>query len=168
MIVVVGTPVAYFLATRRFRGRNVAITLIELPLVLPPAVAGLGLLVALGPNGLIGGWIEDAGIQLVFETAGVIVALIFVASPFYVRQAQAAFEALEPTWLEAARTLGDSEPRAFARVAIPAAEPGLVPEARLPGGARWASSGRRSCSQGRSRGSPRPRRSRSSSSTGPI
>jgi molybdate transport system permease protein len=126
VIVIVGTPVAYLLATRRFRGRAAAITLIELPLVLPPAVAGLGLLVAFGPDGLIGGLIEDAGIQLVFETAGVIVALVFVASPFYVRQAQASFEALEPTWLEAARTLGDSEPVALARIAIPAAAPGLV------------------------------------------
>jgi molybdate transport system permease protein len=126
VIVVVGTPVAYLLATRRFRGRSAAITLIELPLVLPPAVAGLGLLVALGPDGLLGGLIEDAGIQLVFQTAGVIVALIFVASPFYLRQGQAAFEALDPTWLEAARTLGDSEARTFARVAVPAAAPGLV------------------------------------------
>jgi molybdate transport system permease protein len=126
VIVLVGTPVAYLLATRRFRGRAVAITMIELPLVLPPAVAGLGLLVALGPDGVIGGLIEDAGVRLVFETAGVIVALTFVASPFYVRQAQAAFEALEPSWLEAARTLGDSEARAFGRVAIPAAAPGLV------------------------------------------
>jgi molybdate transport system permease protein len=126
IILAVGTPAAYLIATRSFRGRALAITLIELPLVLPPAVAGLGLLVALGPGGLVGGWIEDAGIRLVFETAGVIVALTFVASPFYVRQAQASFEAIEPSWLEVARTLGDSEARAFARVAIPAAAPGLV------------------------------------------
>jgi molybdate transport system permease protein len=126
VIVLVGTPVAYLLATRRFRGRSVAITLIELPLVLPPAVAGLGLLVAFGPDGFVGGLIEDAGVQLVFETVGVIVALTFVASPFYLRQAQAAFEALDPTWLEAARTLGDSEPTAMMRVAVPAAAPGLV------------------------------------------
>ena len=148
VIVVIGTPVAYLLATRRFRGRTVAITLIELPLVLPPAVAGLGLLVALGPDGLIGGWIEDAGIQLVFETAGVIVALTFVASPFYVRQAQAAFEALEPTWLEAARTLGDSEARAFA----PGGDPGRHPRARHR---RCAGLGARA---GRIRGDARLRR----------
>jgi molybdate transport system permease protein len=126
LIVLIGTPVAYLLATRRFRGRSVAITLIELPLVLPPAVAGLGLLVAFGPDGFIGGLIEDAGVQLVFETVGVIVALTFVASPFYLRQAQAAFEALEPSWLEAARTLGDSEATALMRVAVPAAAPGLI------------------------------------------
>lgn len=126
IIVFVGTPAAYLLATRRFRGRRVAITLIELPLVLPPAVAGVGLLVALGPGGVIGGLIEDAGVQLVFQTAGVIVALTFVASPFYLRQAQAAFEALDPRWLEASRTLGSSEARTFARVAVPIAKPGLV------------------------------------------
>ena len=57
----VGTPAAYLLATRRFRSRAVMITLIELPLVLPPAVAGIGLLAALGPNGLLGAWLEDAG-----------------------------------------------------------------------------------------------------------
>ena len=126
LIVVVGTPAAYLLATRRFRGRSLAITLVELPLVLPPAVAGVGLLVALGPGGVVGGLIEDAGVQLVFQTAGVVVALTFVASPFYLRQAQAAFEGLDPRWLEASRTLGASEARTFARVAVPAAMPGLV------------------------------------------
>ena len=126
LIILVGTPVAYLLATRRFRGRAIAITLIELPLVLPPAVAGVGLLVALGPQGFLGGIAADAGIELVFQTAGVVVALTFVASPFYIRQAQSAFEALDPSWLEASRTLGASEARTFARIAIPAAVPGLV------------------------------------------
>jgi molybdate transport system permease protein len=113
IIVVVGTPAAYLLATRRFRGRALAITLIELPLVLPPAVAGIALLAAIGTS-------------LTFQTAGVIVALTFVASPYYVRQAQAAFQALDPRWLEASRTLGVSEARTFARVAIPTAAPGLL------------------------------------------
>jgi molybdate transport system permease protein len=113
IIVVVGTPAAYFLATRRFPGRSLVITLVELPLVLPPAVAGIALLAAVGPS-------------LTFETAGVIVALTFVASPFYVRQAQAAFQAIDPRWIEASRTLGVSEARTFARVAIPTASPGLL------------------------------------------
>ena len=126
LILLVGTPAAYLLATRSFRGREAAVTLVELPLVVPPAVAGIGLLAAFGPAGILGGAIEDAGIQLVFETAGVIVALTFVASPFYVRQAQAAFEAVDPTWLAASRTLGASEARTFVRVAIPAAAPGLA------------------------------------------
>jgi molybdate transport system permease protein len=126
VIVIVGTPAAYLLATRSFRGRSLVITLIELPLVLPPAVAGIALLAALGPNGLIGGALEDAGVRLVFETAGVVVALIFVASPFYLRQAQAAFEAVNPAWLEASRTLGAGEAKTLARVAIPAAGSGLL------------------------------------------
>jgi molybdate transport system permease protein len=134
VIILVGTPVAYLLATRRFRGRSIAITLIELPLVLPPAVAGVGLLVALGPDSFLGGLAADAGIELVFQTAGVVVALTFVASPFYIRQAQSAFEALEPNWLEASRTLGASEALTFARVAIPAAIPGLVTGAALAWG----------------------------------
>ena len=90
VILAVGTPAAYLLATRSFRGRPTIVTLVELPLVVPPAVAGIGLLAAFGPAGLLGGAIEDAGIRLVFETAGVVVALVFVASPFYLRQAQAA------------------------------------------------------------------------------
>jgi molybdate transport system permease protein len=126
IIVVVGTPAAYLLATRRFRGRAAIITLVELPLVLPPAVAGIGLLAALGPNGVLGGLFEDAGIRIVLTTAGVIVALTFVAAPFYLRQAQAGFETVDRTWLDASRTLGAGEARTFLRVAIPAAGPGLI------------------------------------------
>jgi molybdate transport system permease protein len=102
------------------------VTLIEVPLVLPPAVAGIGLLAALGPNGLLGSFIEGAGIQLVLTTAGVIVALTFVSAPFFLRQAQSAFEALDQTWLDASRTLGASEARTFLSVAIPTAGPGLI------------------------------------------
>jgi molybdate transport system permease protein len=126
VIVAVGTPAAYLLASRRFRGRSVLITLLELPLVLPPAVAGIALLAALGPRGLLGGVVEDAGLRLVLTTAGVVLALIFVAAPFYLRQAQAAFEALDRTWIDASRTLGASEARTFLRIAIPAAAPGLA------------------------------------------
>lgn len=124
-VVLVGTPAAYLLATRRFRGRAALATLLELPLVLPPAVAGIGLLAALGPNGIAGGALRDAGIELALTTAGVVVALAFVASPFYLRQAQSAFAALDPALLEASRTLGASEARTFARVAVPLALPGL-------------------------------------------
>jgi molybdate transport system permease protein len=126
IVVLVGTPAAYLLATRRFRGRALVTTLIELPLVLPPAVAGIGLLAALGPRGVLGGAVEDAGVQLVLSTAGVIVALTFVAAPFYIRQAQAAFGAVDPRWLDASRTLGAGELRTWLRVAIPAARPGLA------------------------------------------
>lgn len=126
IILVVGTPAAYLLATRSFRGRSVAVTLVELPLVLPPAVAGIALLAALGPEGILGGLLIDAGIQLVFQTAGVVVALVFVASPFYIRQAQAAFASIDPTLLAASRTLGAGEGRTFLAVAIPTARAGLL------------------------------------------
>jgi molybdate transport system permease protein len=125
LIVAFGTPAAYLLATREFRGKAVVTTAIELPLVLPPAVAGIGLLAAFGPEGIFGGWLDEAGIELVLQTAGVIVALTFVAAPFYIRQAQAAFAAVDTKLLDAARTLGAGEARAFARVAIPCAGPGI-------------------------------------------
>lgn len=126
LVVLVGTPAAWALATRRFRGRALCITLVELPLVVPPAVAGIALLAALGPRGLLGGAIENAGVVLVLQTAGVVVALTFVASPFYVRAAIAAFEGVDRGLLEAARTLGASEARTFLRIAIPVARPALL------------------------------------------
>ena len=125
IIVVFGTPAAYLLATREFRGRELVTTLIELPLVLPPAAAGIALLAAFGPEGILGGALADAGIELALTTAAVVVALTFVAAPFYLRQAQAAFAAIDPALLDAARTLGASEARAFVRVAIPCAGPGI-------------------------------------------
>ena len=121
-----GTPTAWLIARRRFPGRSLVVTLVELPLVLPPAVAGIALLAALGPDGLLGGALGDAGIQLVLQTTGVVVALIFVAAPFHLRAAQAAFAAVDPRWSEASRTLGAGEARTFARVTVPAALPGLA------------------------------------------
>jgi molybdate transport system permease protein len=131
LIVVIGTPAAYMLATRRFPGRAVIATLIELPLVLPPAAAGIGLLAAFGPHGLLGGALSDAGVSLPFSTAAVVIALAFVASPFYLRQAQASFGAVDRSLLEAARTLGATPARAFLRVAIPTARSGLTAGATL-------------------------------------
>lgn len=134
VIVAAGTPAAYLLATRRFRGREALITVIELPLVLPPAVAGIGLLAALGPNGILGDAVAATGARLVLETSGVIVALTFVAAPFYLRQAQAAFEAVDRNWLDASRTLGASEARTFARIAVPGARSGLAAGLALASG----------------------------------
>jgi molybdate transport system permease protein len=125
VIVLVGTPAAYLLATRRFRARSIVVTLVELPLVLPPAVAGIALLAALGPDGILGGALRNAHVELVLQTAGVVVALTFVSAPFYLRQAQSAFQAVDGSLLEAARTLGSSEAATFMRVAVPVALPGL-------------------------------------------
>jgi molybdate transport system permease protein len=121
IIVIVGTPAAWLLATRAFRGRELVLTLIELPLVLPPAVAGIGLLAAVGPKGLLA-----PTVSFTLSTAAVIVALTFVAAPFYLRQAQSAFAALDANMLAASRTLGAGEGRTLARIAIPAALPGLT------------------------------------------
>ena len=123
LIVLVGTPAAYLLATRSFRGKAVVVTLVELPLVLPPAVAGIALLASVGPTGLLGSLTGDS---LALQTAGVVVALTFVASPFYIRQAIAAFASVDRTLLDASRTLGASEARGFVRVMIPVALPGLA------------------------------------------
>jgi molybdate transport system permease protein len=124
-ILVFGTPCAYFLATRRFPGRALAITLVELPIVLPPAVAGVGLLVAFGRFGLLGSTFDALGINVAFNQAAVILAVALVAGPFYVRQGIAAFEAVDPNLIAASRTLGAGPTRTFFRVTLPLASGGL-------------------------------------------
>lgn len=126
----VGTPAAYLLATRRFPGRAVVLTLCELPLVLPPTVAGVGLLVAFGRAGILSGQIAFLGLSIPFTQAAVILAVAFVAGPFYLRGAIAAFDAVDRDCVEAARTLGAGPARVFARIAIPMAIGGL--------GSAWA------------------------------
>jgi molybdate transport system permease protein len=126
IVLAIGTPAAYLLGRRRFRGRALVLTAIELPLVMPPAVAGIALLAALGPHGILGAWVEATGLELVFQTAGVVVALVFVSAPFFLRQGIAAFAGLDPRLLEAARTLGAGPFRVFATVAVPSARQGLA------------------------------------------
>ncbi len=131
LVVLLGTPAAYFLATTRFRGRTLTITVLELPMVLPPAVAGIGLLAAFGPQGLFGGPLAEVGISLPFTFAAVVIALAFVAGPFHLRQAHSAFAALDPALLDAARTSGARESGVFLRVAVPLAAGGLGAGATL-------------------------------------
>jgi molybdate transport system permease protein len=124
-VLVIGTPAAYLLATRRFRGRDLIVTLTELPLVLPPAVAGIGLLAAFGRAGLLGGTLDTFGVSIPFTQSAVVLAVIFVSSPFYVRFTIAAFESVDPAYLDASRTLGASPRRTFFRVGLPLAASGL-------------------------------------------
>lgn len=131
LILLIGTPAAYLIASRAFRGRALAITLVELPLVLPPAVAGIALLAAFGRLGLLGGTFEALGISISFTAAAVVLAVTYVASPFYVRQAIASFEALDQSLLDASRTLGAGPARTFLRIAIPLASRGLAAGAAL-------------------------------------
>src|SRR5215210_874082 len=89
LVIVLGTPLAYLLARRRFRGAASVEALVDLPIVLPPAVAGIALLVAFGRHGLVGQWLTEGGITLGFTTSAVLLAQVFVSAPFYVIAARA-------------------------------------------------------------------------------
>ena len=131
LILVVGTPAAYLIASRSFRGRPFVITLVELPLVLPPAVAGIALFAAFGRLGLLGSTFEALGFTVALTPAAVVLAVTYVASPFYIRQAIASFEALDRSLLDASRTLGAGPARTFFRIALPLAGKGLAAGAAL-------------------------------------
>jgi molybdate transport system permease protein len=118
LVLLFGTPLAWVLATHRFRGRSLVVTLVELPIVLPPAVAGIGLLAAFGRLGLL-----HTGLP--FTQAAVVVAVAFVSGPLYVRQAIAAFEGVDETLVAASRTLGAGPVRTFFHVVLPLARGGL-------------------------------------------
>src|SRR5262249_24689294 len=85
LTIVAGTPLAFLLARRRFRGRALMDTLIDLPMVLPPSVAGIALLMAFGRRGLLGQYFSAAGLEIAFTPAAVVLAQTFVAAPFYVK-----------------------------------------------------------------------------------
>lgn len=125
--IVFGTPVAYLLARTSFRGRAVVDALIDLPIVLPPTVAGVALLTAFGRRGLIGEPIDDwTGFTFGFRTTAVIMAQILVAAPFYVRAAKSGFEAVDSQYERVAFTLGASRARTFFRITLPQAWPAVL------------------------------------------
>ncbi len=126
VVVLLGTPFAFFHSRSRYPGKVLVDTLIDLPLVLPPAVAGLGLLLLYGRTGLIGRYLDLFGITIAFTTLAVIMAQVFVASPFYIRQAKALFEQMDPAYEQTARTLGASPLRIFLGITIPLTANGLV------------------------------------------
>ena len=123
LVLLFGTPAAFVLA-RRFPGRGLLVALVELPLVLPPAVAGIGLLAAFGRFGLL-------HTSIPFTQTAVVLAVAFVASPLYVRAAIAAFEGVDANVVAASRTLGAGPARTFFRVILPLARPGLAAGAAL-------------------------------------
>jgi molybdate transport system permease protein len=120
-----GSPLALLLARRRFRGIGLLDSLVDLPIVLPPAVAGLALLLTFGRRGLLGTPLTALGIELPFTTAAVILASLFVAAPFYVRAARSGFLAVPRELEEAARVEGASEWQVFRFVTMPVAAPAL-------------------------------------------
>jgi molybdate transport system permease protein len=121
-----GTPLAFLLARYRFPGKTLLDSLIELPMVLPPAVAGLGLLMAFGRRGLFGPLLASMGITIGFTTAAVIVAQVFVAAPFYVRAARSGFLGVDRELEHVSHTLGVSRWATFWRVTVPVAFPSLL------------------------------------------
>ena len=125
-VVLLGLPVAYLLATRKFFGKRVVEVLIDLPMVLPPTVAGFALLMAFGRAGLAGRTLGAFGITLPFTTLGVVVAQTFMAVPFFVGPARAGFAGVDRRLLEAAATLRASESFTFFRVVLPLAIPSLL------------------------------------------
>jgi molybdate transport system permease protein len=121
-----GTPLAYVLARWRFPGKRVLDTLIDLPLVLPPVVAGVALLMAFGRRGVFGEALDGAGIELAFTTKAVVIAQVFVSAPYYIRSAKAGFQTVDVTLEQMAYTLGVSRLATFRRVTVPLALPALV------------------------------------------
>jgi len=121
-----GTPLAYLLARRQFPGKGLIDTIIDLPLVLPPVTAGVALLMAFGRRGVLGPHLEVLGIELPFTMPAVVLAQVFVASPFYIRGAKLGFTSVEPEIEEAAAIDGASTLNGFRYVTLPLALPGIV------------------------------------------
>lgn len=119
VIVAFGTPIAYVLARRQFPGDRIVDALIDLPIILPPAVAGIALLTAFGRRGILGEPLDRLGITIGFSTAAVVIAQVFVSAPFYIRTARAGFLRIDRTLEEAAADLGASPSRVFWRVTLP-------------------------------------------------
>jgi molybdate transport system permease protein len=126
LTVVLGTPLAFALARGRFPGRTIADAVVDLPIVVPPAVAGLALLFVFGRFGLFGPLLGAVHVRVAFTTAAVVLAQLFVGAPFYVRAARAGFAAVDRTVEEASATLGMGPLRTFARITVPLALPALA------------------------------------------
>jgi molybdate transport system permease protein len=119
VVVLLGLPAAYLLATRRFPGKRLVDVLIDLPMVLPPTVAGFAMLLAFGRMGLLGRQLEAVGITLPFTMAAVVVAQVFMALPFFVSPCRAAFASVDQRYVDAAATLRAGEGRRFLHVVLP-------------------------------------------------
>jgi molybdate transport system permease protein len=126
LAVLLGTPLAYLLARSRSWAARVTTSLLDLPLVLPPTVAGIALLTAFGRSGYLGGTLDEIGLTISFTTAAVVLAQLFVSAPFYVRAAYAGFAGADPRFEGVAYTLGLSRWRTFRSVTLPLVWPALA------------------------------------------
>jgi molybdate transport system permease protein len=126
IVVALGLPLAYALARRRFRGRRLVEVLIDLPTVLPPAVAGLALLMAFGRRGLLGSWLQTLGIEIAFTPLAVMMAQMFVAAPYYIKTASVGLAGVSAD-LERAAALDGAGPLEVLRyITLPLAWRGIV------------------------------------------
>jgi len=121
VVIAVATPVAHLLARRQFRGKSLVEAIVDLPIVLPPSVAGLALLLVLGRRGLLGSALDDAGVDIAFTTFAVVLAQVFVSAPFFIRSARAGIAAVDRDLEDAARVDGASERQVFRSVTVPLA-----------------------------------------------
>ena len=126
LIILLGTPLAYFLARYPLRFKRVLTIFIELPIVMPPVVAGLGLLAVFGRRGLVGLPLAELGITLTFSGTAVVLAQVFVAAPFYIRAAQSRFTALPLEYEDAAAVDGASRWQIFWYIMLPLSRHGLL------------------------------------------
>lgn len=134
VIVACGTPLAWWLAQSRRRSARVLSVVLRAPLAMPPAAAGIALILAFGRRGWIGQHLDNAGFSLSFTLAAVVLAQTFVAAPFYLQGAKSAFERLPKATIEAAQVMMQSESRSLWRVAVPAVRLQLVGAATLSWG----------------------------------
>ena len=126
LAILLGTPLGYLLSRQTFPGKAVVESLVDLPLVLPPVVAGVAMLVAFGRTGLVGELLDLFGIQIGFNIAAVIAAQTFVATPFFVKSARAGFTSVSRNLENASKTLGVSPFGTFLRITLPLSAPSLL------------------------------------------
>lgn len=131
VIVAFGTPLAYWLSKTRFAGKRLLEAAVQMPIVVPPAVAGVGLLLVFGRRGMLGPSLEWLHVSVAFSTAAVVLAQAFVAGPFFVVAARQAFDAVDRDLIAVSRTLGASPLRTFVKVELALAAPGLLAGAAL-------------------------------------
>lgn len=131
LVVGFGTPLAYVLARSQSRFAKIVDAVIDLPILLPPAVAGIALLTAFGRAGTLGGWLDDRGVQIGFTTTAVVLAQVFVSSPFFIRSARAGFMRIDRNLEDAAADLGAPPFTVFRRITLPLVRNSLVAGAVL-------------------------------------